>query len=227
MKKIIGVIIAIVVIAAAAFGGYKYYLHKIEEICVSATKSVFDYFKGDSDAAPSFLPKEYQQTEEEKEESITEQLLSGVDDSTFLSLVSSDDLSSITSSVVTEILNNAEYEIKDVETTTKSCTITVTTKNKDYVGVMTRFAAKVTSSLVTDSTLVDSIKDAVSSFLGKNEETSSDANLTDKLQEYYEECKADAADKSYTGTIVYEKVDGEWTVTSFDENLVSTLYGLK
>ena len=239
-------IIAIVVVLALAVAGSVTYLTVVKKSCMSMTNVVMEYARqlNFDDTADVVVPKMFRglvdstMTEEEKEEYDVKKMVK----SEIASMVEEEGLSSIltekvtdacTDLVIDDIVKDADYEVIDAKPGFTSCTVTVRTSNIDYekllAGLPTAIKADISdpsSSLWSNAgSVVSKVYAMITGQTTEDDETFTDT-VTDAIKNYYYDKKDSAEAKEYTGDITYGIVDGKWTITNIDEQLISAYYGI-
>lgn len=218
------ILMLLILAGTGGFFGYRFYLKKVESECLKTTEKVMECAKN-MDFSP--LGQENLPEELADQANIREQIPGYID-----AALQKEGLTEIVEMLGIEkdydqiadiILSNADYSIDKVETTYNKCTITLTTNNINYPVAITNMQSELTSIIdnanVTDWGWWSSLKDWVSQlFSGEDKFPTNISGWLDKVITNEEP-------QARTGQIVYGIKDRQWTVLSFDQELIYNYYG--
>lgn len=219
------IILLLVLFIAGGIIGYKYYLSRVEAECVKTTEQIFTYAENmDFSEVPSSKLPEPLKSEPNIKNLIKKQITSYIDESSLSSIIDTDSIDIDT--LCDEIIDQASYEIISVSSSYNFCDVDIQVSNVDFVSVLDTVYQKASSEVSdTDSSLWESIRHGISSLLGE-ESHEEETDISENLLEWYQEAKEEAPEDSYVGRIEFGIENGEWTITSIEEELFYAYYGL-
>lgn len=224
--------ILLVLVLLLMIGGvfaYQYYLNYVEKECLKVTNEIFTYAHDLDFSAvdPAYLPEELKGNPNIRL-FVKERVQDYIEESNLLSIVNMAGITIDTDAILDDIIEGASYEIVDVNTDYRSCTITLKTSNTDYGKLPETIYNQVMDEMKNPSHIWDSIKKKLSSlFYGDDEKAEPDSpDDNSLLSELYEKARTNCPKLETKGQIVYGIKDGTWTLISLDEDLFYSYYGI-
>lgn len=211
------------ILIAGGIIGYQYYISLIKKNCQQTTNEIFTmaHEMDFSSVDPAYLP-DFLKEDPYVSDYIEDQFQQLLDENVWTRILEAGDIEIDGEILCSEIIRSASYEITNITADYHSCTVTVHTENIDFTKIPETISRRFTETQEEDS-LWDNMKKIFSYMFSSGDE---EQDLSELLYEWYEEAREAAPKTDYTGTIVYGIVDGQWTLTSFDEDLIYNYYGL-
>lgn len=229
-KRLLRILLLLcVILTAAAFIGYHLYIKAVETRSREAVDQIFQmaHDLDFSSVDPAYLPDELKENPNVRsliKEKIRESLSGDNDEETKIATYVLEALD--VDAILDDVISSASYEIVSVEPGLTSCKITIKTSNTDYSKVADTMYRMLMERLSSQENLWETITSFFSSVFGTQSEESGAPDLTNMIQDFYRQAKAQTPRDTCKGVIELGVKDGHWTLIRMDKELFYSYYGV-
>lgn len=225
-KVLMIVLFLFVFFGIAATGGYYYYLETIKTQCSDVTRQLMDCAKSmDFSRFPEENLPEGITREADLRQTISDRFDQSIDTlglSYYIYLlgIEMDD-----STIFSNILKDADYQIDSVEADYKTCTVNLSTSNYNYPAIMENMQKEL-SDIAEEANKKEnwwmSLKDWISSILTDSQKEDA---LPETFSAWLTRMREDQTKHTVSGKITFGLKDRHWILQSIDDDLLYNYYG--